>query len=266
MARPKTGMVLICPGCGKEFYKSICDTRRSETHTCSKKCMGEIRRGKERPPAVGKNISRAKKGRRLTEDHKKKLSDAKKGMTWPAEMVAKRAASTRKRYQNDPDLLTRVTEINQKRGKDPAFKEATSKHSKEMWRRPGHLDKFYDKISGENCHLWRGGISKREYCRKFNGLLKERVREAFDRKCYLCPTEEKDNGAKLIVHHCDFNKGQGCGHKWNLLPLCRKCHGRTNAHRHYYFNLLANYWGMNQNINFYAGDVIDIYTFSVERT
>lgn len=89
---------------------------------------------------------------------------------------------------------------------------------------------------------WRGGVSFGNYCPKFNNALKEEIREAFGRKCFLCNIPE--NGHRLSIHHVDFNKGQGCGQRWSLLPLCKSCHSKTGMRRHYYFNLLSNYWIM----------------------
>ena len=106
--------------------------------------------------------------------------------------------------------------------------------------------------SGPNSRLWRGGKSFAPYCPKFTRQLKEHVRESFGRRCVLCSLTEEQNGKKLDVHHVDYNKGQGCGLKWSLVPLCESCHRRTGAHRHYYFNLLSNYWLMNSDINFNA--------------
>lgn len=108
---------------------------------------------------------------------------------------------------------------------------------------------------------WKGGLKKQAYCYKFNEDLRERVRESFGRTCYLCPTTEANNGKKLDVHHADYNKGQGCGHEWNLLPLCIRCHAKTGHYRHYYFNLLSNYWCMNPEIHFNCA----IYPFDVHR-
>ncbi|MCK9571120.1 NUMOD3 domain-containing DNA-binding protein [Candidatus Pacearchaeota archaeon] len=115
-------------------------------------------------------------------------------------------------------------------------------HSEESKR------KIREAMRGEKCHLWKGGKSFEPYCQKFNNGIKEEVRNSFGRKCFLCGTPE--NGMKLDVHHVDYNKGQGCGQKWNLIPLCHSCHTKTTDHRAYYFNLLMNYWAMNPDINF----------------
>lgn len=101
---------------------------------------------------------------------------------------------------------------------------------------------------GKSNPRWLGGKSFEPYCPKFNEPLKEEVREAFNRKCFLCGVPE--NGRKLSVHHINFDKRSGCyGKKWNLVPLCICCHTKTTNNRHYYFNLLNNYWALNPEIN-----------------
>ena len=108
---------------------------------------------------------------------------------------------------------------------------------------------------------WQGGKSYEPYCPKFNDKLKEDIRVAFDHKCFICGTSE--NGRKLSVHHVDYNKGQGCGQRWSLVPLCRSCHMKTGYNRWYWFNLLSNYWALNPDIQFGAN--YDIYTYHLER-
>lgn len=101
------------------------------------------------------------------------------------------------------------------------------------------------KISGPNNKNWLGGISFHPYCPQFNDRRKEKTREQFGRHCFICNRSEQENGKKLDVHHCDYNKGQGCGQAWSLIPLCHSCHIRTNGKRWYWFNLLIHYWARN---------------------
>lgn len=88
---------------------------------------------------------------------------------------------------------------------------------------------------GKNHWNWRNGASFKSYCSKFNNQLKEKIRNQYDRKCYICKITEdeqiknqKENNkrsCKLHVHHIDSDKEQGCGGKgWKLVPLCRNCH------------------------------------------
>lgn len=117
--------------------------------------------------------------------------------------------------------------------------------------------------SGENAYNWRG--EDVTYCRKFTDSLKEEVRNAFNRKCYICGKPEEENTVinsddtirKLSVHHCDYNKSQGCkGLRWSLVPLCTSCHAKTNNayKRWYWFALLRDYW-----IYKYIGDFDVLY-------
>ncbi len=92
-----------------------------------------------------------------------------------------------------------------------------------------------EKLSGENGSNWQGGISFLPYCSKFNKQKKEEIREQYNRKCYVCGKDEKDNvtkygeNKKLFVHHVDMDKEQGCNDKkWKLVPLCMQCH--ANLH------------------------------------
>jgi len=90
---------------------------------------------------------------------------------------------------------------------------------------------------------WRGGKSYEPYCPAFTEKLKEEVRAAFQRKCYVCHTPEVVNARKLSVHHVDYQKSQGCrGQRWSLIPLCNSCHSKTNRDRWYWFALLRDYW------------------------
>jgi len=95
-----------------------------------------------------------------------------------------------------------------------------------------------EKISGENHHNWQGGKSFEPYCHKFNNQKKEEVRNEFDRKCYICGEDEKENITKngkvykLSIHHIDADKEQGCnGKPWKLVPVCLKCHSKIHNHK-----------------------------------
>lgn len=104
---------------------------------------------------------------------------------------------------------------------------------------------------GKEAAAWKGGISFRPYCDKFNDAIKEVVRNRFGRKCFIC--DKPECGRKHDVHHVDYNKSQGCkGLEWGLIPLCNKCHSRTSGNRWYWFALLRDYW-------IYKYGVVDIY-------
>jgi len=82
---------------------------------------------------------------------------------------------------------------------------------------------------------WKGGISFLPYCEKFNDDLKERVREFFDRKCYICGKSEIENNKRLSVHHVNYDKMICCNDMKPLfVPLCHSCHMKTNFNREFW--------------------------------
>lgn len=174
------------------------------------------------------------KGFRHSEETRRKMSASHTGKKVPREQAERINAANRGKKRSK-DALERIS------------KSHIGNHNALGYKHSAETRKY--KI-GPNNPNWNGGSSYAPYCSKFNDLLKEEIRSAFGRMCYLCPKTEKENGKKLDVHHCDYNKGQGCGQRWNLVPLCHRCHLKTNTNRHYYFNLLANHWAINPEINF----------------
>lgn len=194
------------------------------------------------------------RGRKRSDENKKKLSDVLKGREFTPEWK-KKIAETRKRKGISKG------ENNPMYGIPSPMK---GKHQPEEVRRRmsegkrGEKNPMYG-MRREKCPTWKGGKSFEPYCPAFNHSKKEEVRERFNRTCFVCG--EQENGRKLHVHHVDYNKLQGCkGKQWALLPLCLRCHTRTTNSRHHYFNLLINYWSMNTDIHFYEVNGIESQT------
>jgi len=83
--------------------------------------------------------------------------------------------------------------------------------------------------------LWekqRRNEKTRNYPIEFNNDFKERIREKFDRKCFLCGMPEIYNGNKLGVHHVDYNKNNMDEN--NFITCCISCHMKTNGDRVYW--------------------------------
>ena len=103
-----------------------------------------------------------------------------------------------------------------------------------MYGRTGELAPNYGR-TGEKASQWKGGISFLPYCIKFDDDLKERVRDFFDRKCYVCGKNEIENGRKLDVHHVNYNKMVCCNDvKPLFVPLCKSCHSKTHGDREFW--------------------------------
>ena len=136
--------------------------------------------------------------------------------------------------------------------KESSAKSAASRTGKK--REPfteEHKQRIGDSHRGEKNWNWRGGISI-EYCEKFNKNFKEYIRDKFNRRCFICSMPE-DSKQRLSVHHIDYNKNSICnGKEWAFVPLCTSCHTKTNYNRWHWFNLLINYWAMNDEINLFG--------------
>lgn len=209
-------------------YSQILITNRLENQGVKLRTMGETR--SIRPPTEAElhHLVEARKknldGWNHTDEAKAKISRAKRANVDDLEII---------RQINEEHLSEH--EIAAKLGIDAA---SVCRHAKSTG-----LPYTPAPRSGERNPNWKNGKSFEPYCRKFNDGLKESIRSKFNHQCYLCPKTEAENGEKLCIHHIDYNKNSICdGREWPLLPLCRKCHSSTNFNRHYYFNLLMNYW------------------------
>ena len=86
--------------------------------------------------------------------------------------------------------------------------------------------------AGQNNPNWKGGISFKPYCYKFNDNLKERVRDFFNRRCYVCDMSEEANGQRLTVHHVNYDKMICCNDIPPLFaPLCKRHNSMGNFNR-----------------------------------
>ena len=87
-------------------------------------------------------------------------------------------------------------------------------------------------MKGKYAGGYQGGLSFEPYCEKFNNDLKDRVRAHFNHECFICETTQEENGKKLSVHHVNYDKMVCCNNEKPLfVPLCMKCHAKTNHNR-----------------------------------
>ncbi len=92
---------------------------------------------------------------------------------------------------------------------------------------------FSKNLKGENSANWKNGASFEPYCPKFNNEFKEYIREKFGRVCFLCQKTEEENGRRLSVHHCNYDKDCLCNDNLTcqFIPLCRSCNSKVNFDR-----------------------------------
>lgn len=100
------------------------------------------------------------------------------------------------------------------------------------------------KVTKENCHFWRGGISFEPYSLNWTESLRESVRRRDRYHCQLCEKDQfeelKRAGQKLSIHHIDYNK-KNCDPN-NLITLCHKCHRKTYLKRSFWSNLFKDFF------------------------
>jgi len=190
---------------GKSYQKWLDDGCPKLYCECS--CNGEIIIKKyhkwEGIPKFIVGHSKPNLGKKFSEETKQKMSIIKIGSRHSKE--TKRKMSESKRGENHPNFGNHWSE-------ETKIKLSESKR-------------------GENNPNWQGGITHLPYCEKWTEKKREEVREYYNRKCYICGRDEKDNITKtgkqwkLSVHHIDMDKEQGCNNKnWKLVPLCMHCH------------------------------------------
>lgn len=140
------------------------------------------------------------KKRKMTNEYKKKLSDANK--EW--------------HKHND----------NSFKGK---------KHSEETKGKIREKRKLQICQSGENHHNWQGGKSFEPYTKEWSKQLKDFIRKRDKFRCQECFRHQdelhyKDGRKyKLHIHHIDYNK-KNCS-PLNLISLCSSCHHQTGFNR-----------------------------------
>lgn len=193
--------------------------------------------GKTRSDEAKKHLSETRKqmGIRLSDETKQKISLAGKGRVFTEEHRMKIASSLKGHPGYVPSEEIREKISNSLKGRPSPNKGRKAS--------PETLIKLSKATRGENNPRWLGGVSFEPYCKNFNREFKDKVREKFGRRCFVCGITEEKLGKGMCCHHTDYNKMQGCGQRpWSIVPLCMKCHGKANSNRWYWFSLLYNNW------------------------
>ena len=207
--------------------------------------------GKKLSEEHKKKIKEAMTGKKLTEEHKKKISEAH---------IGKKHTEEHRRKNSKAQKGKRLSEETKKkigdfwRGKKRLFSEEHKRKCRELrlyynrnWKGGHHTVETRRKISfahqgmkkpwvippnneGENNSNWQGGKSFELYGRNWTETLKELVRKRDNYTCCLCGRSQGDIAHD--VHHIDFNK-KNC-ESINLITLCHDCHVKTNRKREYW--------------------------------
>jgi len=204
-------------------------------------------------------LSNAHKGRKLSEEHKRKISEGNKiryikypelrgrvgrrsvGNTYALgnklTKKQKRKISERMKIDNPMwklEARKKISEI--KKGKPRS--EETKRKLKEANLGKKLSEETKRKISdagmGKKNPSWQGGISFEPYGSEFNKALKKKIRQRDNYGCQECNYSEEQLGYRLTCHHIDYDKRNN--KKNNLISLCKNCHGQTNFKRNDWIN------------------------------
>ena len=227
-----------------------------------------IKKGTKRPPRSKewcKHLSEGHMGqiawnkdKKLSEEHKAKLSEAHK----KPELIAIAINNLRKwkgqvwnkglsGYKTKPASEERKKKIgeanrrldNKLRGKEsPHWKGGDERFplcidcGKRLSRYNAKRcelckEKF---MVGENGTNWQDGKSFEPYPPTFNQQLKDRIRVRDNFICQKCGIPELEYFRRLDVHHIDYDK-KNCQES-NLISLCYKCNIKVNTNREYWKN------------------------------
>jgi 5-methylcytosine-specific restriction endonuclease McrA len=156
------------------------------------------------------------KGKKTSEETKKKISNAHKGRKMKKEDIEKSVETRRMNggYVVSEETKTKMSLTRKGRKLSEETKRKISKSLKE-------------KNSGEKNGMWNNGSSYFPYSVNWTITLRRSIRERDRYTCQICGEEQGDKGHD--VHHIDYNR-LNCDPN-NLITLCKSCHGKTGKNR-----------------------------------
>jgi hypothetical protein len=168
-------------------------------------------------------------GRKLSIEHRKKISLANTGRIFPKKtrkgMLGKKHSEASKLKMS----LSHKGKFNKGQFRKGEYHPLYKKHISEETR---NKLRQYNREKASN---WQGGISIEPYSMDWTTTLKRSIRERDHYTCKLCNNQQ--GNIALDVHHIDYDK-KNCNPN-NLISLCHRCHLKTNYNREYW----TNYFG-----------------------
>jgi hypothetical protein len=164
------------------------------------------------------------KGVPMTEETKRKISEAKRG-----QVPYNKGVPRPPEWNNPLRGINRSEETRAKIRAARALQEITDEHraaisaglaGREL--APDHVAK----ISGPNNYRWKGGGSRNLSAKEWI-TVRDACYERDEYTCTKCGATED-----LVAHHIVYERDGGPDELENLTTLCRACHARAHAHDH----------------------------------
>jgi hypothetical protein len=160
-----------------------------------------------------------KKGTHLSEETKKKISEARKGITcfWKG--------------KQRPDWARRKIHLGHHHSPQAKAKMRAAKIGTH-WT-PERRKEWAERHRGEKSHFWRGGTTAQGIIIRGSHRYQEWRKAVFERDKYTCQAEAcAGRGGRLNAHHIKaFSKYPALRfHVANGITLCEPCHRKTDSH------------------------------------
>jgi len=180
-------------------------------------------------------ISLSLKGRKLSEDDKKKLSTIHKNRF--SNLIIRKKYE---KYWENKKGRKISAETKLKMSKSHIGKIAGDKNPMKLFKTRKHLSATLQNLP---ISKWTEFKKFEDYPREFHNI-KEKIRKRDNYRCQECFRHQselrnkKNKQVKLDIHHIDFNKKNN--NPLNLLSLCRTCHSQTYFNRDKWINYYQN--------------------------
>jgi hypothetical protein len=156
------------------------------------------------------------KGIKFSEQARKNISEAHKGIVPSRENRLKRSISMKGKKQSLNHIQRRVSS----RRKSGKYIQSENTKRRISEAKAG-------KFLGKNHPNWQGGISFLPYAPEFTKRLKRFIKNRDHNECQNPYCEHKTR--ELLVHHINYDK-QNCS-QFNLITLCNSCNAKANYNR-----------------------------------
>jgi hypothetical protein len=168
-------------------------------------------------------------------------------------IVAEKISNSLKKYLKEHKRIKEKNPFFGKQHSEEYKKWASeSRLGKVSYSDEQYKKKVENQPRGENCHLWKGGVSFEPYNESFNNKLKKKIKNRDNYTCY-CGKQSQ----KLAVHHIDYDKQNS--DERNLISLCYTCHSKTNFNREkwkiFFESLIQEKY--DKISDFYNGTIVD---------
>lgn len=217
--RRKLSEALKGHGFSEETLKKMSERKKgkplSETHRANISAALRRRGPISEETRAKLRISGAKsKGRKASDETRRKMSEARKGKPKKPnspEARARQAATLRGRTQ-DPA-------VNAKRSASLKGREVTETHRANLSKA------LKGKYTGSASTNWRGGRSLNPYSADFTNYRKRQVKKRDKYICQACYRSVR--GRRSCIHHINADKQNSAME--NLMLLCTSCHNKVHA-------------------------------------